>query len=149
MKKAIYFDMDGTIADLYNVKGWLDLLRAENATPYKNAKPMLNMSTLARTLNRLTADGWTINVVTWTSKNSSTTYHEEVKIEKINWLKKHLKSVKFSEIVVEIYGKNKSEIVKNPDGILFDDEENNRKNWKGESFDEKNILENLKSLLTS
>ena len=105
MKKAIYFDMDGTIADLYNVKGWLDLLRAENATPYKNAKPMLNMSTLARTLNRLTADGWTINVVTWTSKNSSTTYHEEVKIEKINWLKKHLKSVKFSEIVVETYGK--------------------------------------------
>ena len=149
MKKAIYFDMDGTIADLYNVKGWLDLLRAENATPYKNAKPMLNMSTLARTLNRLTADGWTINVVTWTSKNSSTTYHEEVKIEKINWLKKHLKSVRFSEIVVETYGKNKSEIVKNPDGILFDDEENNRKNWKGESFDEKNILENLKSLLTS
>lgn len=149
MKKAIYFDMDGTIADLYNVKGWLDLLRAENATPYKNAKPMLNMSTLARTLNRLTADGWTINVVTWTSKDSSTTYHEEVKIEKINWLKKHLKSVKFSEIVVETYGKNKSEIVKNPDGILFDDEENNRKNWKGESFDEKNILENLKSLLTS
>ena len=149
MKKAIYFDMDGTIADLYNVKGWLDLLRAENATPYKNAKPMLNMSTLARTLNRLTADGWTINIVTWTSKNSSTTYHEEVKIEKINWLKKHLKSVRFSEIVVETYGKNKSEIVKNPDGILFDDEENNRKNWKGESFDEKNILENLKSLLTS
>lgn len=149
MKKAIYFDMDGTIADLYNVKGWLNLLRAENATPYRNAKPMLNMSTLARTLNRLTADGWTINVVTWTSKNSSTTYHEEVKIEKINWLKKHLKSVKFSEIVVETYGKNKSEIVKNPDGILFDDEENNRKNWKGESFDEKNILENLRKLLTS
>ena len=31
-------------------------------------------------------------------------------------------------------------------GILFADEENNRKNWKGLSYNEKNILENLKKL---
>ena len=28
--KMICFDMDGTIADLYGVSGWLDDLRAEN-----------------------------------------------------------------------------------------------------------------------
>ena len=27
MTKAIYFDMDGTIADLYAVDGWLDKLK--------------------------------------------------------------------------------------------------------------------------
>ena len=30
MIKAIYFDLDGTIADLYGVEGWLDDLIAEN-----------------------------------------------------------------------------------------------------------------------
>ena len=30
MNKMICFDMDGTIADLYSVDGWLDYLRAEN-----------------------------------------------------------------------------------------------------------------------
>jgi phosphoserine phosphatase len=29
MNKAIYFDMDGTIADLYGVSGWLADLEAE------------------------------------------------------------------------------------------------------------------------
>ena len=26
--KAIYFDMDGTIADLYGYEGWLEMLQA-------------------------------------------------------------------------------------------------------------------------
>ena len=42
--KAIYFDMDGTIADLYSVEGWLPMLRAHNATPYTQAKTLVNMS---------------------------------------------------------------------------------------------------------
>ena len=28
--KTLVFDMDGTIADLYGVKGWLKMLRAED-----------------------------------------------------------------------------------------------------------------------
>ena len=35
MVKAIYFDMDGTIADLYAVDGWLADLRSENVRPYR------------------------------------------------------------------------------------------------------------------
>ena len=37
MEKAIYFDMDGTIANLYAVENWLDMLRAFNPTPYEQA----------------------------------------------------------------------------------------------------------------
>ena len=41
--KNIYFDMDGTIADLYGVENWLEYLRAENPAPYRAAAPMLDM----------------------------------------------------------------------------------------------------------
>ena len=39
MSKAIVLDMDGTIASLYSVDGWLDYLIAEDATPYAVAEP--------------------------------------------------------------------------------------------------------------
>ena len=39
-------------------------------------------------------------------------------------------------------------IKKNEFDILFDDEELNRINWKDNAFDEKNIFEILKNLLT-
>ena len=42
----IFFDMDGTIANLYAVENWLDFLKAEEITPYKEAKQMVNMSQL-------------------------------------------------------------------------------------------------------
>ena len=41
MKKEIWFDMDGTIADLYGVENWLEMLIAEDPTPYAVAKPLL------------------------------------------------------------------------------------------------------------
>ena len=42
--KVIVFDMDGTIADLYGVDGWLKDLRAENPRPYEVAKPLYDMN---------------------------------------------------------------------------------------------------------
>ena len=53
MGKTIWFDMDGTIANLYGVEGWLDMLIASDPTPYKLAAPLVNMNTLARKLNKL------------------------------------------------------------------------------------------------
>lgn len=35
MEKMIWFDMDGTIADLYGVENWLEDLRNEVARPIK------------------------------------------------------------------------------------------------------------------
>ena len=47
---TIWFDMDGTIADLYNVNGWLDDLENERTRPYDEAAVLLNFATLARLL---------------------------------------------------------------------------------------------------
>ena len=146
MAKAIYFDMDGTIANLYGVEDWLEKIINEDASLYANATPLLKLNQLARILNNLQKKGWSIGIVSWLAKNSSENYDLEVTKAKINWLKSHLASVKFDEINIVPYGTPKERVANYPNGILFDDEEQNRKNWIGQAYDEKNILEVLKAL---
>jgi hypothetical protein len=57
MKKEIWLDMDGTIADLYGVDNWLEYLKAEDEKPYKIAKPLVNMKNLAKELKQTTKAG--------------------------------------------------------------------------------------------
>ena len=87
MTKAIYFDMDGTIADLYGVEGWLNDLESENERPYATAKPLIRMSALAKVLNRLQRNGYTIGIVSWLSKNGTPRFNEAVTEAKKEWLK--------------------------------------------------------------
>lgn len=142
-EKVINLDMDGSIADFYGVANWLDYLIAEDATPYAVAKPLVNMQVLARLLNKLQKNGYTINIISWTSKNGSDAYNSLVADVKKAWLKKHLKSVKFNNIFVVPYGTPKNTIAS---GILFDDEEKNRATWGKNAYDVDNILGVLKAI---
>ena len=147
MNKAIYFDMDGTIADLYGQNDWLERLIAKDETPYANATVLVNMSLLARYLNKLKAIGYTVGVVSWLAKGSTKDYDKRVIKAKTEWLARHLKSVEFDEINIVAYGTPKSTVVGITDGILFDDEEPNRKEWKGKAYDQTDIIGVLKALL--
>ena len=146
MTKAIYFDMDGTIADLYGVPNWLDCLIAEKTKPYREAKPLVDMRKLAYLLNELQAQGWTIGVISWLSKSGSDTYGDRVAKTKEAWLKKHLGSVHFDEIKIAKYGTPKQFLADHPFGILFDDEQPNRNAWVGEAYDVHNILQVLTAI---
>ena len=143
MKKEIWFDMDGTIADLYGVEGWLDMLLNENTKPYEIAKPLINMRELAKVLNRLIEKGWEIGVISWLAKNGTNDYNKKVANAKMKWLAKHLKSVKFAKIDIVEYGTPKQI---NRNGILFDDEKQNRENWLGMAYNVENIIQVLKEL---
>ena len=145
--KAIYFDMDGTIADLYAVDGWLEMLRAYDETPYEQAKVMLNMSYLARLLNALQKQGYKIGIVSWLSKCPTYEYDVAVIQAKQVWLSKHLASVQFDEIRIVAHGTPKSSVVACPCGILFDDESKNREEWQGKAYEPREIIQVLKSLL--
>lgn len=146
MTTTIFFDMDGTIADLYGVENWLDYLIASDALPYEIAKPLIRLNALARILNRLQKQGYKVGVISWLAKNSNTAYDEKVTKAKKEWLKKHLASINFDEIHIVKYGTPKQTFAKTENDILFDDEEKNRNDWTGKAFDVNEIIEILKGM---
>lgn len=143
MEKMIWLDMDGTFVDLYGVENWLPMLINEDVTPYVVAKPLLNMNLLARLLNRAKRKGYGLGVISWTSKNGTTTYNAAVAIAKRGWLANHLRSVKFDRIDIVPYGTPKQN---GRYGYLFDDEAPNRSNWKGKAYKPCELIEFLKTL---
>ena len=126
---TIYLDLDGTVIDFYGVPNWLECLEAQDATPYRVAKPLVHLSTLARYLNRLQARGYNIGIISWLSKSGTDKFNAEVAEVKRDWLAKHLPSVEWDEIHIIPYGVPKSNCATCPNAILFDDEQRNLNEW--------------------
>lgn len=123
----LYLDMDGTIANLYGINNWLDYLIAEDTTPYRKANLMLNDSQIVWLQNWI-AQGNTVSIISWLSKNGSRKYNAAVRAAKIRWLKKVL-PLPYSKIHIIKYGTPKSKYGEK-DSILIDDEERNLTEWK-------------------
>ena len=145
--RTIWWDMDGTIANLYAVENWLPKLRAEDASPYVEAEVMWNMSQLARLMNQVQKLGYKLGIISWTSKGGSASYNKAVAEAKASWLKLHLASVNFDHVTIVSYGTPKSLVMETEDDILFDDEEQNRDNWLGEAYEPEMMMKVLKALL--
>lgn len=142
--------MDGTIADLYGVKGWEKMLRAENPLPYEIAAPMWDMELLTWVLRLLQDEGWEIRIITWLSKDSSEEYKAAVRKAKMAWLKKYDFPMDKTHMVA--YGTTKANTVRNAarNAILIDDNDKVREGWTlGETInpETENIIEALHALL--
>ena len=129
MIKAIYFDMDGTIADLYGVDGWLDALHREDTTPYAVAAPMVDMAQLNAICERLIALGVTIGVISWSAMGGSKEYNAAVRKVKREWINEYLPCV--TEFHVVKYGTPKHKVRKVENSILIDDNADVRAAWDG------------------
>lgn len=139
---TFYFDMDGTIADLYGVEGWLSDLENENVRPYAEARPLVDCERLIQAIMFLKAEGYRFSIISWSSKNGSSEYRKEIRKAKVAWINKYFPDC-FDEIHVVKYGTPKHWIAKDR-GILFDDEEKNRTSWnKGRSYKETQIFTQL------
>lgn len=141
----IWFDMDGTIADLYGVENWLEMLIAHDETPYTIAKPIVNLSVLARLMNKVQRKGFEICIVSALAKDSTTEYDERVRNAKIKWLANHLKSVHFDEIRFVPYWYTKNDVNTGAD-VLFDDEERHLEKWTGTAVHASKMIETLKAI---
>ena len=142
---TIWFDMDGTIADLYGVDGWLPMLQASDPTPYAEAKPLVHLSTFARLVHTAQRNGYSVGILSWLAKNSNAEYDKAVTDAKLMWLRKHLPSVAFDAVAIVPYGFGKYHFNSGND-VLFDDEERNRTEWDGVAYDVSNLLRNFAKL---
>ena len=149
MAKAICFDMDGTIANLYQVEGWKHMLDASNSQAYMMAEPLYNMIELRAILIDLQAAGWDIRVIAWGSKHSTKCFLEETKVAKTEWLDAH--QFPYNGIHCIQHGASKARALnyKYEIGILIDDNEEVRKKWNlGLAVHpDDNLLEFLRALI--
>ena len=151
--KMICFDMDGTIADLYGVNGWLEKLRAFDPTPYVEAEPMWDMNELAEVLMALKSVGTEIRIITWLSKETTKEYDEAVRLAKREWLEEV--GFPFDNFHGVAYGSTKANSVRkylaeDETAILIDDNDKVREGWHlGDTINPttENIIEILKGLL--
>ena len=128
--KWIWFDMDGTIADLYGVDGWLEDLIAHNTRPYAQAKDIYNVLDLLEIMIVLKENGYKLGVISWGSKENNKEYDKAVEIVKKAWLYDRLMDAFLDEIIVTPYGVRKADTCRKFGyGILVDDEKQNRDAW--------------------
>ena len=149
--RILVFDMDGTIADLYGVDGWLNDIMTENTRPYEIAKPLYDMDTLNEIIYLLKGMGWKIIVTTWLAKNSTKAYDDAVRKAKVEWLK--AQGFAYDEIHLVKYGTTKANCTRALGGyqVLVDDNEQIRKGWHlGNTINANgNILKALADLLVA
>ena len=147
--RTLVFDMDGTIADFYGVKGWLEDLHNENTRPYEVAKPLYDMEVLNAILITLKSQGWRIAITTWLGMNSSVDFENATRHAKLDWLAKY--DFPYDEIHLVRYGTTKANATRHLGGyqILVDDNAKIRQGWHlGSTIDAtENILEKLVALL--
>lgn len=149
MQKAIYFDMDGTVADLYNVTDWLNKLQNSDVSPYVEAAPLVDMNELNNILQKFVALGFVIGVISWSAMNGSKEYNKATRKAKKAWIKENMPTV--SEFHVVKYGTNKHTVAKIRGSILVDDNAQVRKAWEryteeNYTIDATDSVEMLKSL---
>ena len=150
--KKIYFDMDGTVADLYGSDNWLDNLRNERVGVFNNLSPLVDMDELAIICLQLMNNGYSFGIITWLPMGASYEYERVCEQEKREWANAFMPWV--SEFYAQSYGvpKQYAPIKRAADMVLVDDNTEVRAMWNTErhrtSIDAtKNIIEELKKLL--
>lgn len=144
---TIFFDLDGTIANLYSVPNWLLKLRNNDVSPYEEAAPLFRLNNIARLLNALQKNGVRIGVITWLSKNSNPAYDKATRRAKRQWLARHLGSVDWDEIHMVKYGTPKTKFRKAANDILFDDMKEIREKWGERAYSPEEIFSVLRELM--
>ena len=125
MKKTVYLDMDGTIANLYGIENWLPRLRAEDKTIFLECEPMISEKEL---LKKFPSENFEMKILSMTPLNASENYCLDVINQKNEWLNKYFPSI--TKRIYKPYGHNKN-LKNSKNAILIDDSEPIRNSWKG------------------
>lgn len=148
--KTLVLDMDGTIADLYGVENWLQKVDNFDVSPFEQAKPLVDTTSLNFLLALLQDCGWRIVITSWLSKTSNPAYDIAVRNAKLAWLDYY--GIIYDEIHILKYGTTKANATRRYGRyqVLVDDNEKVLKGWHlGHTINasKDDILEGLMELL--
>lgn len=100
----VFFDLDGTLFDLYGKSDWLYRLENEIEGVFSSGDlmPEISKEDLFEVIADLSAYGVEFNVITWLPMQASREYQETCTNEKIKWVRKNLPFI--NNIVCQPYG---------------------------------------------
>lgn len=102
--KNIYFDMDGTIADLYAYPNWLEHLQNEQSD-FERLAPMVDMVVLNVLMAELKkTDKAVFSIATWLPMNASEDFEETCADDKIEWVFAHFGTELYKNMHCMKYG---------------------------------------------
>ena len=137
--KSIWFDMDGTIAELYKVEGWLEALRSNDWSVYSKCVPRHNYQRINAAIEALIENGWQVGVITWASKGIGWSKElREIAEIKYSWLRRFFPALAEGNFACIPYGYSKADFLEEMDDIyevsyLVDDNKEVRQEWRSHS----------------
>lgn len=125
MNKVVYFDMDGTLADLYKVDNVFKKLDNLIASPYIDALPIMNNIQMLR---KYKDNGYKVIILSCLSKITTDEFDKETIVCKDKWLNKYVGKEYIDKRLYIPYTKHKEDYVCE-NGILVDDDDVILSNW--------------------
>lgn len=127
--KKIYFDMDGTVYDLYGMDDWLKRIRNEESGLFREGKPLVNLRELEKVCLNLIRKGYQIGIITWLPMGASAEYCEVCTREKREWAEKNMPYI--CEFYAQEYGtpKQYAPAQRAKEMWLIDDNKEVREMW--------------------
>lgn len=105
---SIWFDMDGTIAELYKVKDWLPALRSNDWSVYDKCLPRAHFERINAAIEALVENGWQVGVITWASKGIGWDRHlDAIGETKFEWLCRFFPALADGKFACIPYGEDK------------------------------------------
>lgn len=137
---TIWFDMDGTIAELYKVTGWLEMLQNKDWQVYELCTARAHANRINRAVEALIDAGWQVGVITWASKGVQWgTDCDRIGKIKFDWLCRNFPALADGKFACIPYGESKAQFLLDMEdaGIinyLVDDNKEVREDWRAHSF---------------
>ena len=130
MSIKIYFDLDGTVYDLYNVENWLEKLRSEDASVFLEGDFIGDYNRFKTVCEKLVSVGVQFEVITWLPMQASEEYEIECTEVKREWVKKFMPFV--TEFTAQSYGIPKQNAIKKRAKTMYllDDNKEVCEMWK-------------------
>lgn len=132
MSTTIYFDMDGTVYNLYGLNEWLEKIQEEKKNVFSADLPLFAPSIFYDTVTKLLHLGVKFGVITWLPMGATPEYEEICRREKNEWCKKYLPFI--SSFVAQTYGTPKQQAITKhaKTEILIDDNKEVCEIWNTE-----------------